>query len=391
MVAISEVAPFEFATAQQIIFGEGKANTLLQHAKGLGTRAFVVTGSSHARVLTLFDSNEAQAFIGARHTVRGEPSVADALSATDAARMAQCDVIVAVGGGSVIDTGKAVAALLTNGGNPLDYLEVVGRGQPLRIASAPLIAAPTTAGTGAEVTRNAVLAVPEQRVKVSLRSSTMLPRIALVDPELTLSMSPEVTASTGLDALTQCIEPFVSNAANPLSDGAAREGVMAAARGLRRAYADGTDRGARQLVAMASLCGGLALANAKLGAVHGFAGVIGGMFPAPHGAICACLLPHVMVANVAALIAHNPESATRARFDQLAYLLTGDPRATAHEGVAWVQSLCADLNITPLHYYGVERAHFDEIVAKSKSASSMKGNPIALSDQELHGILAAAL
>jgi alcohol dehydrogenase class IV len=219
----------------------------------------------------------------------------------------------------------------------------------------------------------------------------MLPRIALVDPELTHSMPPEVTASTGLDALTQCIEPYVSNGANPLSDGLARQGVVAAARGLRRAYRNGTDRGARQLMAVASLCGGLALANAKLGAVHGFAGVIGGIFPAPHGAICACLLPHVMAANVAAIAARDPESTIRTRFDELAQMLTGEARATAHEGVAWVETLCADLDIAPLHHYGVEQKHFEEIVAKAKPASSMKGNPIVLSDQELHGILAAAL
>jgi alcohol dehydrogenase class IV len=261
----------------------------------------------------------------------------------------------------------------------------------LRVASAPLIAAPTTAGTGAEVTRNAVLAVPEKQIKVSLRSPTMLPRIAFVDPELTYSLPPAITASTGLDALTQCIEPYVSNQANALTDGIASEGIRAAARGLQRAFLDGNDSAARCDMALASLCGGLALANAKLGAVHGFAGVIGGMYPIPHGVVCARLLPYVMATNVAAVTARDPVSTYRARYNHIAYLLTGDPKATAHDGVDWVQALCAALDIPPLSAYDVTPADFDQIIAKSKQASSMKGNPIVLSDQELHNILAAAL
>lgn len=171
---------------------------------------------------------------------------------------------------------------------------MVGKGAPLRSPSLPVIALPTTAGTGSEVTRNAVLAVPEKRVKVSLRSPYLLPRLAVVDPELTCSMPPAVTAATGLDALTQCIEPFVCNAPNPLTDAICREGIRRAARSLRRAFEDGTDRAARYDLCAASLCGGLALANARLGAVHGLAGPLGGMFPAPHGAVCGRLLPGVV-------------------------------------------------------------------------------------------------
>ena len=382
---------FEFATAQQIIFGAGKANTIPKLAKGLGTRALVLTGKSNSRVQSLVDDWRAQGWIAAQIAVEGEPTIDDVTTATATARQANCDFIIAIGGGSVIDTGKAIAALLTNPGDPLDYLEVVGRGQSLDIASAPLIAAPTTAGTGAEVTRNAVLAVPSQHVKVSLRSATMLPRIALVDPELTYSLPPAITASTGLDALTQCIEPYVSNQANPISDGIACEGIRAAARALQRVYRDGADTAARNDMALASLCGGLALANAKLGAVHGFAGVLGGMYPVPHGVVCAALLPHVMNANVAAVTARNPDSNYRFRFDRVAQLLTGDSNASAHDGVEWLQRLCAQLNIPPLRTYGLTHEAFEEVIAKSKQASSMKGNPTPLSDKDLHRILAAAL
>jgi alcohol dehydrogenase class IV len=382
---------FEFATAQQIIFGTGKANTILDHAKTLGERALVITGHSAQRVQTLIKSWQSSGLVAATLQVTGEPTVAGVIEATATAREANCDVIIAIGGGSVIDTGKAVAALLANPGDPLDYLEVVGRGLPLQNASIPLIAVPTTAGTGAEVTRNAVLSVPDKQVKVSLRSLTMLPRIALVDPELTYSMPPAVTASTGLDALTQCIEPYVSCQANPLTDGIARQGIQAAASSLLRAYQNGADTQARTSMALASLCGGLALANAKLGAVHGFAGVIGGMFPIPHGVVCATLLPHVMATNVAAVTARAADSVYRARFDHVAQWLTGENNATAHDGVDWIHALCAKLDIPPLSAFGVTPESFGEIIDKSKVASSMKGNPVVLSDLELRHILDAAL
>ncbi len=241
------------------------------------------------------------------------------------------------------------------------------------------------------MTRNAVLAVPEQRVKVSLRSPTMLPRLAVVDPELTYSMPPAVTASTGLDALTQCIEPFVSNQANPLTDAVAREGMRRAAGCLRRAYQDGEDVEAREGMAIASLFGGLALANAKLGAVHGFAGVLGGMFSIPHGIVCARLLPYVMEANVAALQRGGDPTGYLARFDEVARVVTGDTSAHAADGVAWIHELAADLQVPPLGDFGLAESDFPEVIAKSKVASSMKGNPIMLSDDELAAILAQAL
>ncbi len=260
-------------------------------------------------------------------------------AATAAARAARPDVVVALGGGSVLDTGKAVAALLTNEGDLLDYLEVVGKGRPLRKAAAPCIAVPTTAGTGAEVTYNAVLGVPDQHVKVSIRSPLMLPRWAIVDPLLTHSMSPELTASTGLDALTQLIEAFVSNKANPLTDGVCREGLQRAGRSLRRAFQDGRDANAREDMSLASLFSGMALANAKLGAVHGFAGPLGGQTLAPHGVICGKLLPVVCQANVRALQARAADSPALARFDEVGRILTGRSTARASDAVTWIEEL----------------------------------------------------
>ena len=382
---------FEFATAARIAFGPGAAQEVAAIAVKLGRRPLVVTGRRAGQAGWLIAQLQQAGLVPTLFSVSGEPTVDTARAGVQQARDASCDLVIGLGGGSVLDAAKAIAALLTNHGDPLDYLEVVGRGQPLTQRSAPCIAVPTTAGTGSEVTRNAVLGSPEHRVKASLRSPSMLPTVALVDPELTHSVPPDVTAATGLDALTQCLEPFVSARANPLTDAVCREGMQRAARSLRRACLDGSDVDAREDMALASLCGGLALANAGLGAVHGFAGPIGGMFPAPHGAICARLLPPVMAANVEALQQRAPGSPALARFDEVARLLTGDPAARASDGVTWVADLVDALSIPRLAAHGIAPADFPEIVAKSQQASSMKANPIALTADELTTILHQAL
>ena len=390
---------FEFAAATRIIFGAGTLHEVGPLAAEMGRRALVVTGRTAlrrardkpARAALLLAALAAQGINYLTFTVAGEPTTEVARMGTQGAREADCDLILGFGGGSVLDTGKAIAALLTNGGDPLDYLEVIGQGQPLSRPSAPYIAIPTTAGTGAEVTRNAVLASPEHRVKVSLRSPLMLPRLALVDPELTHSLPPEVTASTGLDALTQVMEPYVSNRANPMTDALCREGMRRAARSLRQAYEQGDDAVAREDMALTSLFGGLALANAKLGAVHGFAGPIGGMFPGPHGAICARLLPHVMAVNVRALQERSPGSKALWRYDEIARILTGNDKATADGGVAWVQELCQALQVPSLASYGMTQADFPVLIEKASTASSMQGNPIELTPDEMREILAQAL
>ena len=382
---------FEFATATRIIFGPGTLRDVGSLAAELGRHALVVGGSDAARVAPLLDLLHDQGVATTSFSIPTEPTVPMVLAGVERARSANCDMVVGMGGGSVLDAGKAIAALMTNPGDPFDYLEVIGRGKALTRPSAPYIAIPTTAGTGAEVTRNAVLAAPEQRVKVSLRSALMLPRIALVDPEMTYSMPPTITASTGLDALTQCMEPYVSNKANPLTDAICREGIQRAARSLRRAFTDGGDATAREDMAIASLCGGLALANAKLGAVHGFAGPLGGMFPIPHGTICARLLPPVMEANVRALRDRALDSLALARYDEIAQILSGDSNARAADGVAWIKEICAELATLSLGSFGVTTDAIPEIVAKAQRASSMQGNPIPLTADELTRILHQAL
>jgi alcohol dehydrogenase class IV len=273
----------------------------------------------------------------------------------------------------------------------MEYLEVVVLGKPLARPAAPWMAIPTTSGTGAEVTRNAVLASPEHGVKVSLRSAAMLARIALVDPELTYSMPPEITASTGLDALTQLIEPFVSSRANPMTDGFCREGMLRAARSLRAACEHGDDLAAREDMALASLFGGLALANAGLGAAHGFAAPIGGSFAAPHGAVCAALLPHVMQVNLGALRERQPNHPSLRRYREVARILTGDVRAEPGDGIHWVEELCADLHVPRLTAYGIQASDIPSLVQKASAASSTKGNPIVLTQQEMREILERAV
>jgi alcohol dehydrogenase class IV len=381
---------FDFATAGRIMVGPGRVADLPGLLAGLGSRVLVCTGADPSRHAGLLAGTGLPA---AAFPVPGEPTVELARAAVAAAREHGADVIAAIGGGSVIDTGKAVAMLLGNGGDPLDYLEVVGPGLPITRPAAPCVAVPTTAGTGAEVTANAVLAVPEHRLKASLRSPLMLPRVALVDPLLTLSCPPAVTAASGLDALTQCLEPFVSVRATPLTDGLAREGLRRAGAALRAAYADGQDAQARADMALCSLLGGMALANAKLGAVHGLAGVIGGTADVPHGIACAAVLAPVVEANVRALRSGTASADRDAldRYTEAARLLAGDPTASIEDGLAWIRETLALLEVPGLAAFGVGPQYADDIAAKALTSSSMQGNPVALSHDDLKAILLQAL
>jgi alcohol dehydrogenase class IV len=382
---------FEFATATRIIFGAGAVRDAGAIAKGFGNRALVVTGRDAKRAGPLLKILH-EAGVGAvTFSVAGEPELSTIERGAALAKTETCGLVIGFGGGSALDAGKAIAAMLANGGALLDYVEIIGRGRALTKLGAPFIAIPTTAGTGSEVTRNSVLSSPEHKLKVSLRSPLMLARVAIVDPELTYDLPPALTARTGLDALTQLIEPFVCSRANPMTDGLCVEGIRRAARSLRAAFADGKNKSAREDMAVASLSGGLALANAGLGAVHGFAGPIGGSFPAPHGAICAALLPHVMAANICALRQRAAGADAMRRYDKAARLLAGNTGATADDGVKWVRELVGDLQIKTLGTYGIREEHVADLAAKAANASSMKANPIALTPVELAETLRAAI
>jgi alcohol dehydrogenase class IV len=384
------VSPFEFATATEVVFGRGSIEGLGGRVALLGRRALVVTGSDSSRSAVGGRLSGAGIRCAAFRITR-EPTTGDVAEGLAVARDVEADVVVAVGGGSVLDGAKAIAALLANGGEPLDYLEVIGAGRRIEKPSVPLVAVPTTSGTGSEVTRNAVLASPEHRVKVSLRSVLMLPRLALLDPVLTVSVPPRVTASTGLDALTQVLEPFVSTRANPITDALCRDALSRAARSLRRACDDGSDLDAREDMALVSLYGGMALANAGLGAVHGFAGPLGGMLGAPHGELCAGLLPEVMRANIRALRARAKGSPVLDRYGEVARVLTGRPAAAPEDGIAWVAELREALHVPRLAGQGLTRQEVAGAVDKARRASSMRANPIELTEDELCAVLDDAL
>ena len=385
------MASFDFTAPAQILFGAGRLAEVGLLAAGLGRRALVTAGARGVgleRLLALLSAAGVESEV---FSVPGEPDVPLVQIGLAQARAAGCDLVIAFGGGSAIDAGKAISALLTNPGDPLDYLEVVGKNQPLTVPAAAMIAIPTTAGTGSEVTRNAVLAVPQQRVKVSLRSPLMLPRVALVDPQLTYSLPPDLTAATGMDALAQLIEPYVSARANPLTDLYCREGILRAGRSLLMAYRRGQDPAAREDMAFASLMGGLALANAGLGAVHGFAGPLGGLFCVPHGAVCAALLPAVVLINARALAERAPQHPAVDRYQQIAQWVTGDVLAETPDLVDWLDDLREQLGIAGLGHYQVGSEDIPLLVEKSAQASSMKANPIALTSAEMSEILERSL
>ena len=378
---------FEFATTSKIIFGNGTVAELGPLASIFGKRALLVVGSPENQYQQIAHQIEDFGIDIWFYPVTKEPTVAIVQEGVMAAKAVGCELIISIGGGSTIDTGKAIAALLTNKGEIHDYLEVIGRGHKITQIPLPHFAVATTAGTGAEVTSNAVIGSSEHKVKVSLRSPLMFPKVAVIDPILTRSLPPEVTAATGMDALTQVLEPFVSKYANPLTDAICRDGMQIAAKALPSVYNDGDDLEARENMSLVSLYGGMALANAKLGAVHGFASVIGGIYDAPHGAICARLLPAVLEGNINALNARDPSSMILRRFDQVATFLTGDIEAKGSDAIDWIKKLCDDLNIPPLSNYGVRPDESESIINKAINSSSMKSNPVDLSPDEMWNIL----
>jgi alcohol dehydrogenase class IV len=377
---------FEFTAPTKIIFGCGAIAKIPQLIGGKGKRILLITGKSSTRAAPVIDkltSVECKIF---QYTIEGEPTIETVEKGVDIAREGECQLILGIGGGSVIDTAKAIAALAPNKGKLLDYLEVIGSGKELEADPLPFWAIPTTAGTGAEVTKNAVIHSPEHRVKVSLRSPLMFPEVAIVDPELTITMPPEITATTGMDALSHLLETYVCNQPNPMTGALCREGLRRIATSLRQAYDNGNDIQARTDMAMASMLGGMALANVKLGAVHGFAGPLGGMFPVPHGAACAALLPAVMEINIREVKRENL-SISLARYDELGQILTGNPAAKAEDGIRWIKEMVKYLKIPNLATYGYTSTAFTILAGKAKNASSMKGNPVMLSDGALIEIL----
>ncbi|WP_316862097.1 iron-containing alcohol dehydrogenase [uncultured Cohaesibacter sp.] len=385
----SQLTPFQFMTATAIHFGRGEATRHLDEIAALGSRLLIVHGRDEGRARWLLEALETRGIYKETYAIPTEPDIVMIGKGVTKARQAGIDAVIAIGGGAVIDAGKALSALVAARGEALDYLEIVGKGLPLDQDPLPFAALPTTAGTGAEVTKNAVLTVPQARRKVSLRDPRMLPRLAIVDPALTDHLPKAITLASGLDAITQVIEPYLSCKSNPLTDALCRSAIPQGLTALV-SLMEGESEAARDALAYTSLCGGLALANAGLGAVHGFAGVIGGETGAAHGALCGALLPHVLKANEQALCQNQPSGALLQRFSEVRSWIAEALGVSQKQSLDHLANWARGNGLPTLSELGLPSDMISEVVEASKRSSSMKGNPVILSHEALKSILEAA-
>ncbi len=381
---------FEFATAGRVVFGAGRLSEAGDLVRTCGAHALVVTGRTPERAAPLLALLRERRVGVTLFSTPGEPEIGTVRNGTAVARAEGCDCVVGFGGGAALDAAKAIAALIPNKGDVLDYLEIIGGGEVLTTEPVPFVAIPTTAGTGSEVTANSVLSSPEHRVKVSLRSPMMLAKIAVVDPELTYDLPPAVTAATGLDTLVQVIEPFVSKRANPLCDGLCREGMVRVARVAGRLRGRMQHESARGYGGCEPVWG-YGLGERRLGGSTRSGRSTGRDDPRAHGALCAVLAPPVVEMNLQALRVRGSNSDALTRYAEVAYLLTGDPQAQPEDAVEWLKKLVADLGMPRLSSYGFAEADIPELVEKAGRAGSMKPNPVELTSEELATIVRAAL
>jgi alcohol dehydrogenase class IV len=382
---------FDLAFPGDMRFGAGRVSEVPGALADLGAnRVMVITGRTTSRAdgirAALNEADMSSMVFG----VATEPSIERVRAAVDLALESGCDAILGFGGGSALDVAKAVAVLARSGTDPMDHLEVIGGGRPIERPGLPCVAVPTTAGTGSEVTRNSVLS--GGGVKASLRSPLMLPKLAVVDPDLLVGVPKPTIAASGMDALSQLIEPLLSQRANPFTDALARDGIRRSARSLRRAYQEGMEApGVREDLAIASMFSGMCLANSGLGAVHGLAAAAGARLSAPHGAICAAVLTAAMDVNLRALRERAPDHSALQRIAEVASLLTGRPEASPEDAITWLAELTSAMSIPGLASYGLNQDAIATVVTAAQRASSMRGNPIELSDQAVTEIVTRSL
>ncbi|WP_025052491.1 iron-containing alcohol dehydrogenase [Sulfitobacter noctilucae] len=376
---------FSFTSPQVLHFGRGQSRQTVGLAASFGAQVLLVHGATPARADWLIKECATAGLMVKTIGCATEPDLPQIEGALAALKGFSPNVVVALGGGSVLDFGKALSALIPCDSAPIEYLEGVGGSRALDHAPIPMIALPTTAGTGAEVTKNAVIAVPEHGVKVSLRDPRMVPAIAIVDPDLMQGAPRRVALAAAIDAITQVIEPYLCTKANPMTDALCRAAIPAGLDHLRALVEQDTAE-AWDKMAWVSTCGGLALANAGLGAVHGFAGVIGGKTQAPHGEVCGALLPAVLQAH-ARMAEPNTEVARR-----LAWVLAQIDSNFGGEGqgVEGLRRWSQEQGLRGLSAMGMSAGDHAAVAEASAGASSMKANPFKLSQPELIAILEAA-
>lgn len=382
---------FDLAVPADVRFGAGRASEVPAALATLGaSRVLVVTGRTTSRADVMRSALTEAGIASIAYGIEAEPSIERVRDAVAVAAEAGCNAVLGFGGGSALDVAKAVAVLATSGTDPIDHLEVIGAGRPIERPGLPCVAVPTTAGTGSEVTRNSVLS--GDGVKASLRSPLMLPKVAVVDPDLLAGVPQQTIAASGMDALSQLIEPLLSRRANPLTDALARDGIRRSARSLRRAYEDGMqDPSVREDLALASLFSGICLANSGLGVVHGIAAAAGARLSAPHGAVCAAVLAAAMEINLRALRDRARDHPALSRMGEVATLLTGRSGASPEQAITWLEDLTTALSVPGLASYRLDPDGIDAVVTAAQKASSMRGNPIELSDDEVGEILTRSL
>jgi alcohol dehydrogenase len=392
------IAPFSIAALPRIEFGAGAVKKLPELAAPFGPRLLLVTGatsfaaSPHAE--TLFAALHQHGVSWERFEVSGEPSPELVDGAVRAFHGAGIHAVVGIGGGSVLDAAKAIAGLLIPGNSVMDHLEGVGADKPFRGPATPFIAVPTTAGTGSEATKNAVLSrIGRDGFKKSFRDDALVARVAIIDPDLLATCPPALIAANGMDALTQLLESFTSARANPLTDALALSGLAAVRDGLLAWYEHGTAE-ARARMAYASLLSGICLAQTGLGVVHGLASPLGALFPIPHGVVCGTLVAAATRINIEAMGARDPHHPALVKYTEAGRLLANAKDATdAAARAALVETLedwTARLKLPRLAALGVAADDIGRIIAGSRG-SSMKTNPIALTDAEVAGVVEARL
>ncbi|MDA0147441.1 iron-containing alcohol dehydrogenase [Vibrio sp. LaRot3] len=376
---------FQFMTSTRIIFGEGALQSSLSVLNQFGYSVLLVTGQNTSRASPLINYLKQQNMRYQHVAISGEPNITMVEETALSGRKFKPDMVVAIGGGSVIDMGKALAAIIPNQGDVYDYVEVVGRNVPLKTKPIPFIAIPTTASTGSEVTRNAVLRSGQDQVKVSLRSPDMLADVAIVDPTLTYGTDSYTSGRGAMDAFTHLMEAYVCGDPNPLTDMVCEEGL----RRLSSAILAGClqdDFKARSDLSFAAMLGGMAITNAKLGAAHGLASALGGKLAAPHSVITARLAPYVMQENIRA--AQDAGRAdVLARYQKVAQILTGRTNACRTDSILWVNMMLDKLGLPKLNSFGVCSTSFDDVANDALKSVAIKGNPLPLTQERLTYIL----
>ncbi len=376
---------FQFMTATRIIFGEGALRDSLTVINQFGYSVLLVTGKDRQRAIPILNYLKAQNMRYQHVAIDGEPNITMVEETAVIGRKFKPDMVVAIGGGSVLDMGKALAAIIPNQGNVYDYVEVVGRNVPLKAKPLTFIAIPTTASTGSEVTRNAVLKSGQDKVKVSLRSPEMLADVAIVDPTLTYGTDLYTSGRGAMDAFTHLMEAYVCGDPNPLTDMVCEEGLRRLSQSVIAGCKE-DNYNARADLSFAALLGGMAITNAKLGAAHGLASALGGKLDAPHSVITARLAPHVMQENINAAKKSGRADVVD-RYRKIAQIVTNRTNANEHDGVLWVSMVLDKLELPSLGKFGVCQTSFEQVAKDALKSMAIKGNPLPLNQERLIYIL----